>query len=66
MFVRKKKNRNGKISIQIIDKSSGKYKVIKTIGNSDDSKIVNELYQQAKQEIKTLHGQQQFNFEINK
>ncbi|MDI6802781.1 MAG: IS1634 family transposase [Bacteroidota bacterium] len=66
MFVRKKKNKSGKISIQIIDKSSGKYKVIKTIGNSDDSTIVDELYQQAKQEIKTLHGQQQFNFEINK
>lgn len=66
MFVRKKRNKSGTISIQIIDKSSGKYKVIKTIGNSDDIKLVEELYIKAKQEIKSLLGQQQFNFEINK
>ncbi|MBM2814975.1 MAG: transposase [Ignavibacteria bacterium] len=36
MFVRKKKNKSGRTSIQIIDKSSGKYKVIKTMGCTDD------------------------------
>jgi transposase len=66
MFVRQKKNKSGVISIQIIDKSSGKYKVVKTIGSSHDRTIVEQLYIQAKQELRTIQGQQQFNFEINK
>ncbi|MHB9012987.1 MAG: IS1634 family transposase [Ignavibacteriaceae bacterium] len=66
MFVRKKKNKSGSVSIQVIDKSSGKYKVAKTIGSSVNSKIIEELYKVAKQELKVLHGQQQFNFDINK
>jgi len=66
MFVRKKKNKSGVISIQIIDKSSGKYKVIKTIGSSKESKIVEQLFIQAHQEKETIQGKQQFNFEINK
>lgn len=64
MFVRKKKNKSGKICIQIIDKSSGKYKVVKTIGSYTDTNIVEELYQKAKQEIQTIPGQLQFNFEV--
>jgi len=40
MFVRKKQNKSGVISVQIIDKSSGKYKVVKTIGSSSDEKQV--------------------------
>lgn len=36
MFIRKKKNKSGKTSVQIIDKSTGKYKVLKTIGCSSD------------------------------
>ena len=32
MFVRKKKNSSGSISVQIISKNSGKYKVVETIG----------------------------------
>ncbi len=34
MFVRKKQNKSGVVSIQVIDKSSGKYKVVKTVGSS--------------------------------
>jgi hypothetical protein len=30
MFARQKKNKSGVISVQVIDKSSGKYKLIKT------------------------------------
>lgn len=66
MFVRKKKNKSGLISIQIIDKSSGKYKVIKTIGSSKNSKIVEQLFEQAHQDKEAIQGKQQFNFEINK
>lgn len=66
MFVRKKKNRSGVISVQIIDKSSGSYKVLKTIGSSAEEKIVEELSITANEEIKNLKGQGQFNFEIDK
>jgi len=66
MFVRQKKNKSGVISIQIISKNSGKYKVVKTIGSSNDSKKIDKLFNQAKQEIDTIQGQAQFNFEINK
>jgi len=37
MFVRKKRNKSGVISIQIIDKSTGKYKLLKTIGKYIES-----------------------------
>jgi len=33
MFVRKKKNKSGTVSLQIIDKSSGCYRVAKTAGS---------------------------------
>ena len=36
MFVRKKKNRSGSVSIQIISKRDGKYKVRETIDCSKD------------------------------
>ena len=62
MFVRKKKNKSGTISIQIIDKSSGKYKVIKTVGSSKDLDEVEKLYQEAYKIIPTLQNQQTFNF----
>lgn len=35
MFVRKKPNKSGSVSVQIIDKSDG-YKVVKTVGCSKD------------------------------
>jgi len=43
MFVRKKKNKSGSISVQIISKKSGKYKVVKTIGSSKCSKEIERL-----------------------
>jgi transposase len=66
MFVRKKKNKSGVISIQIIDKSSGKYRVIKTIGSSADATEIEQLYQKALFEIPKLTGQSQINFDIEK
>lgn len=37
MIARKKRNRSGVVSDQVIDTSSGKYKMIKTIGRSSDA-----------------------------
>jgi len=66
MFIRRKKNIGGSTSIQIIDKSNGKYKVIKTLGSSTDSKTVEQLFNKAQEEIETIIGRQHFNFEIEK
>lgn len=57
MFIRQKKNPSGVISIQVIDKSSGKYRVIKTIGSSSDKQTINSLYQQGKQWISSYRGE---------
>jgi hypothetical protein len=46
MFFRKKKNMSGVISIQIIDKSCGEYKLIKTIGSSADELVIDKLVEQ--------------------
>ena len=57
MFVRRKINKSGSISIQIVDKSSGKALVIKTIGTGQDSKDINELEKRGKEYIEHYGGQ---------
>lgn len=44
MFIRKNKNRSGSVSVQIISKERGKYKVVETIGSG-----------KSQEEIATLH-----------
>ena len=51
MFIRKKKNKSGSISIQIISKKSGKYKVVESIGSSKDEKEIEELYKKAQKRL---------------
>ena len=62
MFVRKKKNNSGVISVQVIDKSTGDYKVLKTIGSSKVPEEVKELYNQGIEFIQTYQGQQTLHF----
>jgi transposase len=57
MFVRKKRNPSGVISIQVIDKSQKKYQVIKTIGSSQDPDEVSLLFNQGKKWISDCCGQ---------
>src|SRR6056297_1045326 len=66
MYVRKKKNKSGVISIQVIDKSTGKYKVKQTIGSSSDPSEVEKLYQQGLQWIKNYIGQFELDFNNEK
>jgi len=47
MFWRKKKNKSGIINIQVIEKSSGKYKLVKTIGSSEDERELEKQVHQA-------------------
>jgi hypothetical protein len=62
MYVRKLKSKQGKTYIQIIDKSSGKYKVKKNIGSSFDKNEIEEFVFQANQWIKTYSKQQEIDF----
>jgi hypothetical protein len=57
MFIRKLKNRSGSISIQIISKARGKYKVLKTIGSSSNEQELQKLLYLGKQEIERLTSQ---------
>jgi len=56
MFVRQKKNKGDVISIQVIDKSSGKYKVVKTIGSSNDCNQIDKLFIKARQWVRERQG----------
>ncbi len=58
MFVRKKKNPSGIISVQIIDKSKGFYQVVKTIGSSSDNSTIESFYRQGKKWISNYFGEQ--------
>lgn len=62
MFVRQKKNKSGLISVQVIDKSGGKYKVIKTIGSSAVPEEVECLISKGKQWILHYTGTQELSF----
>jgi transposase len=57
MFLRKLKNRSGSISVQIISKAGGKYKVIKTIGTTFQEQELQKLVYLANQEIERLSYQ---------
>ena len=62
MFVRGKKNKSGTISVQIIDKSSGSYRVIRTVGTSSDPDEIAYLRKKAYTIIPTLIGQTSIDF----
>lgn len=64
MYIRQKKNKSGVISVQVIDKSSGKYEVIKTIGSSQAPEAIKELVKEGKIYIAKQLGQININFEI--
>jgi hypothetical protein len=56
MHIRQKKNKSGSTSIVVVDKSSGKYKELKTIGVSSDDNKISELHRQGKQWIRDNYG----------
>jgi Transposase DDE domain len=66
MFIRQKKNKSGTISVQLIDKSRGRYRTIKIIGSSGDPKELDRLNDLAKSELACLTPQLDINFNIDK
>jgi len=57
MFLRKKKNKSGSISVQVISKAGGRYKVVKTIGSGRTEQEIEKIYYLGKQEIERLSFQ---------
>ena len=57
MFLRKLKNRSGSTSVQIISKSGGKYKVVKSIGSGTSEQELEKLWYLGTQELERLQGQ---------
>jgi transposase len=62
MFIRRKPNKSGLVSVQVIDKSSGKYKMIKTIGSSSDDSKIEKLVREGEVWIKQKAGLLEFDF----
>lgn len=62
MFVRQKKNKTGTVSVQVIDKSSGRYKVAQTIGSSREQNEIILFIEQAKSYIKKIRRQGEIDF----
>lgn len=63
MFVRKKKNRSGSISVVVADKSSGKFTELKTIGVATSEEDIADLVVRGKDWISHYDGQQIIDFE---
>ena len=43
MFIREKKNKSGSVSIQVVSKENGTYKVVKTIGCATERPEIDAL-----------------------
>ena len=65
MFIRKKKNKSGSLSIQIIDKSSGTYEVVKTVGCAENKQQEKQLMQLAYELLDTFTNQHQLDFSFS-
>lgn len=65
MFIRKKKNKSGSISVQIIDTSEGKNRLIKTIGSTNRKEKLRDLLKEAHNFISSYTGQQEIQFEYS-
>jgi transposase len=62
MFLRKLKSKNGKTYLQVVDKSSGKYKVLKSFGGTDSEEKLNQLIRRAKKWINYRSGTKEIDF----
>ena len=56
MFLRKKPNKTGTVSVQVIDKSTGKYKVIKSFGSGRTKSEISVLESKARQFMREYQG----------
>lgn len=57
MFVRKKKNRSGTVSIVVVDKSHGRFREVHNLGTSSDAHEIDKLEMKARKWISKNVGQ---------
>ncbi len=62
VFIRKLKSPNGKLYVQVVDKSSGSYQVLKSFGGSSDDSQLKHLYNKAQAWINKHTGILEFDF----
>ena len=63
MFIRKKKNRSGTVSVVVVDKSYGKFKELTTIGVAKDEEEASNLARKAHVWIEKYKGQLTIDFD---
>ena len=57
MFIRAKKNKSGSVSIQLVSKEKGVYKVVKTIGSATERPEIETLKYKAQEAMDELKSQ---------
>ena len=63
MFVRRKPNKSGTYSVQVVMKDRGRYVVVRSFGSSSDESELLRLEQKANQYIRTYGGQTVIDFD---
>ena len=63
MFVRYVKNKNGRVYVQVVSKSTGRYKVLQSFGSARSDEELKSLTQEAHRWIKSASGRAEFDFE---
>ena len=63
MFVRKKTNRSGTISVVVVSKAHGKFTEVKKFGVAKSEAEADELFQKAQLWLRTHNGQQELDFD---
>ena len=66
MFVRKKTNRSGTISVVVVSKAHGKFTEVKKFGVAKSEEEADELFRKAQLWLRTHDGQQKLDFEDRK
>jgi transposase len=62
VFIRELKSRNGKVYVQVVDKSSGRYKVLKSFGSASNEDELAALLKSAHQWMGNYGGSQELDF----
>jgi len=66
MFVRKKKNRSGSISVVVVSKDRGKFREVRNFGTTQSEEQADVLCNDARQWLRSSEGQQDLDFENSK
>lgn len=62
MFVRRKRNKSGSVSVHIVRKAGGTYRLVQAVGSSGDPREIERLEREAHHRIPILLGQQSLGF----